>query len=236
MNPFIHRSGSLTKGFDSFDGDAISVQSDGFVEVSECDILDNHPNNNPHRDAIQLIPNNGRLRGQYAAAEMRNILIQNNFIRSSGLLQGIFSSDGMHRNLVIKNNIIITNSQHHVSINGLMSGWIEGNNLSYADNRDAEPAITLWPLRIGGGAFGRNVYILSFVDDGYDNINHIVHKSQENIIDNREVVFNNRDVFLSDFRLNEFKFNAGFAQQNKDAQIYGRDLQNLAMDFGSIIN
>lgn len=110
-----------------------------------------------HRDAIQLIPYSGDV-SQFAGVTMRNIIINGNSIASDAALQGIFASDGSFQNLHITNNSIQTAGAHTISISGMLSGTIDGNTDLQGELLPAD-AITLYPLRIGGGA---NIYVMSF--------------------------------------------------------------------------
>ena len=110
-----------------------------------------------HRDAIQLAPYAGDV-SQFAGVTMRNVIINGNTIASDGALQGIFATDGTFQNLNITNNSIQTEGAHTISISGMLSGKIEGNTDLQGKSLPANN-ITLYPLRIGGGA---NIYVMSF--------------------------------------------------------------------------
>lgn len=110
-----------------------------------------------HRDAIQLIPFSQSV-SHFAGATMQHVQVMGNRISSTGQLQGIFASDGAFKHLHICNNSLDIRGRYTISINGMLSGKIEGNtdmNQRLLPKED----ITLLPLRIGGGA---NIYILSF--------------------------------------------------------------------------
>ncbi|WP_020558699.1 hypothetical protein [Thiofilum flexile] len=115
-----------------------------------------------HRDGVQLIPTQAQVGNyQFMAGVLQDIVIEDNHIESKGLLQGIFASDGVFRNISIANNCINTQAEHKITLNGLLSGQI-------SNNRDAAGKllpIYLGPLRIGGNLATGNVWILSFAAD-----------------------------------------------------------------------
>jgi hypothetical protein len=110
-----------------------------------------------HRDAIQLIPFS-RTVSHFAGATMQYVNVMGNRIFSKGRLQGIFATDGAFKDLHICNNSIDIGGSHYISINGMLSGRIDGNT-DMNQEVLTEEHLTLWPLRIGGGA---NIYILGF--------------------------------------------------------------------------
>ena len=98
---------------------------------------------NAHRDGIQLVPNNS-----LAMGKMTDITIMNpKIISPNSLLQGIFASDGIFERIKIINPMISTKSSHGITINGLLSGEIQGSDLT------KNAIIRLNPLRVGGGKF-----------------------------------------------------------------------------------
>lgn len=165
-----------------------------------------------HRDAIQLIPAN-----QFAGGELENLLISSNRISSAGKLQGIFGSDGIFRNLSITFNTIDTQSEHKITLNGLVGqqNHIEGNR----DARGDLVPVQLNPIRLGGNLATGNVWILSVVAEdqqqygyGYLNIGGDIASGANpyrHITDERSVAQNrdraNGDVNLSNFPMSEYK-------------------------------
>ncbi|RVU83358.1 hypothetical protein EOL70_16655 [Leucothrix sargassi] len=145
------------------------------VLVSNLSISDQRQYTEAHRDAIQLIPPalhkeiNGvkrRIGDQLAGTVLNDVCIRNCKISApNGPLQGIFASDGMHRNLRIINNDIETLGSHTISIAGLLTGGvISGNTLRQVKGGE-RPKIRLYPARIGGNmAEDGVVTILSFAD------------------------------------------------------------------------
>lgn len=109
-----------------------------------------------HRDAIQLIPDPRKGR-QFAGTISEGVSITGNQITSNAALQGVFASDGAFRNLTITNNTVSTQGKHSITITGMLSGTISGNQTP------ADQPVTLLPLRIGGGhEVHGNIYIIGF--------------------------------------------------------------------------
>jgi hypothetical protein len=103
-----------------------------------------------HRDAIQLIPFSQSV-SRFAGAIMHYVQVAGNRISSAGRLQGIFATDGAFKQLQICHNSIDIGGSHYISINGMLSGKIEGNT-DMNQRLLPQDRVTLWPLRIGGGA------------------------------------------------------------------------------------
>ena len=103
-----------------------------------------------HRDAIQLIP-----KDRYIGGSLNNITIEYLDIMSSGSLQGIFSSDGAFKNLTVKCCTVDTNSEHKITVAGVLNGVMYANT----DAKGDYIKTLLLPLRIGGGL---NYNIISF--------------------------------------------------------------------------
>ncbi|MCK5809665.1 MAG: N-acetylmuramoyl-L-alanine amidase [Cocleimonas sp.] len=175
-----------------FSTDAIHVRDDN-IEIrfnAFGNITDHSDSVLAHRDAIQLIPRDGRLSGGI----LRNISIHNATIKSDQAhLQAIFASDGRFEQITIKNANLSTKSVHGITFNGLLSGTITGNTCS------ENALITLNPTRLGGGV--SNIWIASELDrpDVYQKIRGINDNSID-VIDNRNI-FNDdsleKDIFLN---------------------------------------
>lgn len=144
-----------------FETDAVRVVGNHSAVIA-CTIHDTlvleHPElaQQAHRDGIQLAPDSQGKRLQYAGALLENVLITGNRIHSSGKLQCVFGSDGLMQGVRIVGNVLDTQGQHFISLNGCVHDcWLEGNVLP-----DGSPApIRLAPLRLAGE---QNVYVLSF--------------------------------------------------------------------------
>lgn len=160
----------FNKHFELQSHDALKVTSND--SVLSCTFKDTSTNSAPHRDAIQIIPPTQGRRLQYALAEACNIRIMNNTIRADhSKLQGIFISDGLVSDILIRGNKIATKSFHAISIAGLMSGMIENNT----DVSGKPLTVNLYLARIGGA---RNIRILSFKDRDYPCVSEVASETQ----------------------------------------------------------
>lgn len=187
-----------------------------------------------HRDAIQLVPPHQGRRAQYAAAELSRVRLLGNRIHSQGKLQCIFMSDGLLRDVRIVGNTLSTQGQHYISLAGLLDGWIEGNikpDGSYAP-------ILLTPLRIGGNVDGQfNVWVVGF--DGsveYEPVDCMVDAASMDagvVTDWRTCVFNDRDVFLKEFKLAEFRRAVLEMKPPSNVGEHCRTLKALALALGT---
>jgi len=172
--------------------DAIRVWHHNVILSNLC-ITDHRSYQDAHRDAIQLIPPalhkkvDGKLRrlgDQLSGTIMDNVSIRNCKVHApNGPLQGIFASDGMHRNLRIIDNEITTAGSHSISIAGLLTGGvISGNRLCQLAGYEV-PTIRLYPARVGGNMAEDGVLtILSFAKEvGYPVIDYEAVEQQNNI-------------------------------------------------------
>lgn len=182
----------------NFQRDAIKVMG-GNSRVERCYIRDNSDSDVAHRDGIQLIPKSkGMLLAQYAAHHVSDVLIYGNEIHAhKSKLQGIFGSDGLFFDLNILNNVINTQSDHKITINGMMSGSIMGN----VDHEGNPVPVALNPLRIGGAVRGCCVWVVGFKQDyKYEHI-----KTCDLISDNRTTPFLKEDhIYLDNFDKQKF--------------------------------
>lgn len=166
--------------------DAVRIWNNG-SRLNNLTITDNRTYDEAHRDAIQLIPppmvdpvkknpdgTPWRLGDQMAGAILDGATVENCTITChNGTLQGIFSSDGLLKNINILNNTITTQAYHFITFNGLLSGIIGGNLLQSTGKYI--PKIHLNPARIGGNMADDGVLcILSFATGGiaYETISH----------------------------------------------------------------
>lgn len=139
------------------------------VTLDNLTITDTRSYDIAHRDAIQLIPppkyqdgvdKSGKPTKIKLADQMVGTILENPTVKNctvnapSGPLQGIFTSDGLCRNVTISNNNITVGGAHAISLAGVLSGVITGNTLHEvpAAPKQAQqpPRIRLFPLRIGG--------------------------------------------------------------------------------------
>lgn len=231
---------SVAKVYREFREDALVVKSHGMRVIGNqfedtWASRDTAIANQAHRDAIQLIPPSAQAarREHFAGACLDNVSIFGNIIHSVGKLQGIFGSDGLFRNLQIIGNVIDTNSQHYVSVAGLLSGWIEGN--MRPDGTHC--AVNLEPWRIGGNPEGKTVRVLSFADPAWSYV------ALENLVDAetleagvvndwRETATNQRDLFLINFHYQDFRAAANAMTPLVNTVAHVKALQQLAREFG----
>ncbi len=155
--------------------DAVRVWNHN-VRIEGLKITDNRSYTDAHRDAIQLIPppihrfEDGvyiRMADQMAGAILKNTTIEGcEICAPNGPLQGIFASDGMYRDLHIRNNDITTQGSHSIAIAGLLNGGEISGNILRQTAEGAMPTITLYPARIGGNMADDGVVsILSFAEN-----------------------------------------------------------------------
>ncbi len=223
-----------------FREDAIRVQAHQCVVESNT-LLDTYAEVCPdqsvaaHRDAIQLIPPPpvpGLYNHQYAGAMLQGGVIQNNHIHAMGSqLQGVFASDGLFDGLCIAGNVIDTNSQHHITINGLRSGYIAHNY--QADGLLAK--IRFYPLRLGGWVDDTCVWVLGFLhdQDEYQPVECIIKDStSSHVTDLRRVISYPNHTYLADFDLTEWQVYAPTLHAS-DAVSLCRLVQSAAKQFGN---
>lgn len=176
--------------------------------------------NSAHRDAIQILPVELNQLGDrydgYAGAVSNNITIRNNHINSIGSLQGIFSSDGLHRNLKIENNTIVTRSAHKVSINGMISGKVANN---HDDNGLCD--ILLQPMRLGGNInYVGNLWFLDIRETEYQ------YHTIAGILPNQD----RRNELPNDFGYRNFPLNI-FKQQYSSSTMISIEQKSDAQGF-----
>lgn len=215
-----------------FAEDAIRIIASG-SGVYGCTIVDSRQLMAAHCDAIQLIPHLPAVpRMQFAGARMADIVIVGNHIRSGGLLQGVFCSDGLLDGLRIQNNVIETNGRWHIALNGLLNGSIRYN---LQPGGESCP-IYLGPLRIGGGPPDRCcVWVVDFSGTRYqyaplDNI--INAEAIAATVDMRQTPGRKGDIYLSEFDLDGFRLAALDVDQSLDTLAFCQALQHLAREFG----
>jgi hypothetical protein len=224
------------KVFDTLDGDDFIRISEPHTEVRCCIMRDPCPSNKPHEDFIQPIPKEASIqRSQYAAALLDGLIISGVYMESTGLRQGVFAGDGLFRNLFIQGCVISTNSQHEISINGLLDGWI-GDNL----RPDGSPCIVrLGSLRIGGKPKGGvNLRVLSFASNDYcyapaDEI--VDGNALPCLVDTRSIPVSPNDEYLRNFDVDGFKEATVLMPAPRNVDEHCRQLQALAKQFGDLV-
>jgi lysozyme len=156
---------NITNGYN----DGLVVRSGGGSIIADVTIKDHRTapeNQRAHCDAIQIIPDDGTPRGQYGLAKCDDILIYNVDIYAEGSkLQGIFCGDGLIDYINIAAVVIDTDSEHKITLTGVINGDIFANH--DVEGRDIFP--TLLPAAVGGTPkIGKKVFprveILSFKD------------------------------------------------------------------------
>lgn len=211
--------------------DAIRITQSG---VCEGNIIDDESGDmSAHRDAIQLIPNAGYGRSQFAAALLSDVLVKDNRITSNGALQGIFSSDGLLDNITVTGNVIQTKSQHHITLAGLMGGEIHSNT----DGEGNPSKVVLMPLRIGGNPGTGNVWVLSFSDPSKYAYRPIIGMDTDSdcVSDLRmEDRSNYANTFLYEFDLDAFRVYAARIDNTVAISHYAKALQDLAKNCGLV--
>lgn len=158
--------------------DAVRVSAN-HVTLDGLVVEDTRAYDTAHRDAVQLIPPpkvqksivdgrkvSTRLADQLAGTVLNDVIISGCQVRSdAGVLQGIFASDGLFSNISINQNDIRTRGVHSISLAGLLDRSHITNNVLHQINPDVEPAVRLYPLRIGGNTAEEGVVIvLSFAE------------------------------------------------------------------------
>lgn len=141
-----------------FSEDAIRVTNHG-TRVLNNNIYDSvaaNPNQNAHKDAIQMIPPADR----YNGGPLNNVQIIGNIIQSHtqpggvpanerGIVQGIFGSDGYFVNTTIVGNTIIVNSDHGISLNGVLNLNLHFNRtLDVTPGDNFNPGVKLYLTRL----------------------------------------------------------------------------------------
>lgn len=156
---------NVTNGYN----DGIVIKSSGRNTIADVAIKDNRtaPENQiDHSDGIQISPNDGTPRGHYGLAKCSDILIYNvNICAKGSKLQGIFCGDGLIDYIKIAAVVIDTDSDHKITLSGVISGDIFVNH----DTEGREIIPTLLPAAVGGTPqIGKKVFprveILSFKD------------------------------------------------------------------------
>ena len=126
MITLINQDKLENKIISGFEEDAIRIIGNN-AYINKVSIIDTAHTDAAHRDAIQIIPPHKGLNLQFAAAKTNHVTISNCTIFSQGKLQGIFCSDGLIGSAYIVDNQIQTDSEHKITLNGLLGGVIERN-------------------------------------------------------------------------------------------------------------
>lgn len=157
--------------------DAVRVWRNN-ITVENLTIRDNRDDiKSAHRDGIQLIPppkyretivdgKNTLVKqaDQMVGTILKDVSISHcDILAPKAALQGIFSSDGMCKNLKISNVNVGTRGGHAIAIAGVLSGCEISHVTLHQQAGGEVPEIALYPFRIGGNmADDGMVYILGF--------------------------------------------------------------------------
>ena len=209
-----------TKEFHEFTEDAVHNKGSG-CSIHNCTFT--HTTlTGPHGDAIQLIPTiTGRSNQQYGLAYQENVSVTECIIKAPDTdLQGIFASDGLFYNLVFKNNVVQTKN-HGITINGALKITLE-NNIGKQK---------FYPARVGGGVYPKKLWVIGFKED-YIKYEPIVSDSP--FEDYRTEVFNDTDIFLTNFRYEEYRKAAALIPDGGGNEMAAA-FYNLALEYGDIV-
>lgn len=174
-------------------------------------------------DLAQLIAKHSQW-CQYALGMLEDVLIADNYFYTQAQRNGIFSSDGLFKELQIINNTIVTKGQHAISVGGVISGVAMGNNVP----------VVLMPARAGGRPEGmNNVWINSFLREDYG---HVVAGSDQVLVDRRRDIINPDDIHIENFDLEGFyeDVNRLNLTKHKTASEYGQSVQLIAIGNGEL--
>lgn len=203
--------------FSDFTQDAVNIKGSN-TTVNNCAFL--HTSfEGDHGDAIQLIP--GVNNQQYALDLMEDVTISGCTVSAADTdIQGIFASDGLFRGLKFTNNTIKTR-HHGITINGALSVLSLGN----------EAIQQYYPARVGGGIAEQKIWIIGFDDD---DINYEPIISNTPFLDLRQEIFNEDDIFLTNFRYWDYRTAAEKIPAGKGDEV-ALAAYTLALEYGDIV-
>jgi len=165
-----------------------------------------------HRDGIQLIPPpsyrkttiDGKETLVKQADQMVGTILNNvtisycDILAPTAALQGIFSSDGMCKNLKISHVSVGTHGGHAISISGVLSGCEISHVTLHQQAGSVAPEIALYPFRIGGNmADDGMVYILGFKEGTGYNYDPIIQTGNKRYLTGQSQP---EDITVSDYR------------------------------------
>ncbi|WP_157832920.1 hypothetical protein [Thiolinea disciformis] len=190
----------------------------------------------PHLDAIQLIPDGDFSRSWYAGASACGIRIGNCFVNMPDTqYQGIFAGDGLYESLQIINNTISTESEHEITICGMLSGEIAGN----VDGQGKPSQVLLKPLRLFGspddGEQSWSLWVIGFKENlpCYEAIS--LGAESRTCLDWRTTVFNQYDCFMTDVDLPAVYEMAKGLDSLLSAEEWCRAGRAKVFEFGSVV-
>ena len=223
-------TGVLIQGFNEAQ-DAVHLSAGS---ISRCFIQPNQniPLTAAHFDGIQIIPKReGKANAQYALCPLPYFKVTQSVVDGETTpIQCCFASDGIFEHAAISDNTFRTSGQHFLTISGLLSGKITGNEFSAG----ADKPIKLYPARPGGNPDGKfNIWILHFKDDRFK-YQPIECDTPELMQDFRQSVFNTADKFLINFDYDKFESLAAQVP-NAGGRVMGREFQRIALLCGDLV-
>ena len=165
-----------------------------------------------HRDGIQLIPPPSyrettidgkktlvKQADQMVGTILNDVTISHcDILAPTAALQGIFSSDGMCKNLKISHVSVGTHGGHAISIAGVLSGCEISHVTLRQQTGSVAPEIALYPFRIGGNmADDGMVYILGFKEGTGYNYDPIIQTGNKRYLTGQSQP---EDITVSDYR------------------------------------
>ena len=204
------------------EGDAVKVTKNN-TTLSNISIIDINPDPGAHNDGIQPQPVQGlHHNSQYALAMMTGLTITDSTIYSAGKLQGIFMGDGLLADFNISRNMIDTQSEHKITINGAIRGKIRSNT----DGKYNLVKVILNPARVGGYANNRNIWINSFKGLNYEPIQAGFCE------DNRKLQTRTGDIYLINFDRDLFRYAVEQLDYPETTMQWCNLLQETALQYG----
>lgn len=219
--------GELIQGFDQT-RDAVHLHS-GSVRRCFIQPKSNIPLDTAHMDGVQIIDQQDI--SPYALPYLDYFQVTQSVVDGETTpIQCCFASDGIFGYADITDNTFRTSGQHFITINGLLSGRITGNEFS----EGAVNPIKLYPARPGGSPDGDfNIWILHFKGDQFS-YQPIECDTPELVQDFRQTVFNKSDKFLIQFDYDKFEALAAQVPAG-GGRVMGRAFQQIALQCGELV-
>lgn len=191
----IVNSGALSgQKIDEFEVDAVNLVGND-SSVADCDMVDTFYNAEAHRDFVQIIPKGIEPNAQFFGAASDSNFVSGCTMHSKGMCQGITAFDGVLTNVIVEDNHIVTNSEHKITLAGVLSGAFNSNIDGYGNPIE----IVLEPLRIGGGHYKR-FWVTSFLSHAYEPI-----EGNSPVRDLRSKKHREGDRYVDNFNLDLFR-------------------------------
>lgn len=115
-----------------------------------------HPGQSTHKNAIQLVPP----QNHNNAGKLMNVQIIGNIIQSftypavvptnqQGIVRGIFGREGYFTNAIIKGNTVMVNSDHGITLNGVLNLKLHNNKvIDLTEGDHFQPGIKLYLTQV----------------------------------------------------------------------------------------